>query len=177
MLDLIKILNPETELERRIVRDPDFIAGAISGKERRGHPEGQVAFHIREVFKNIEKYAENDEEREKLRLIALIHDSFKHQVNRDLPRVGDNHHSRLARKFAERYIKDEDILQVIMYHDDAYNTWVRGTKSGNWDKAEYQIQTLIDKIDDIDLYTVFYQCDNETGSKTSEDFDWFIKHI
>ena len=173
MIDFVEILNPETELERRILADPEFIKGAMYGKERKGHPEGQVVYHIREVLQNVDKYNETDYQREQLRLIALIHDTFKYQVNLSLPKYGDNHHSRLAWKFAQKYIKDQDILQVIKYHDDAYNTWKRATRSGDWEKAKKQAYDLMDKINDLDLYLMFYRCDNETGDKTQDDLIWF----
>jgi hypothetical protein len=32
------LLKPESELEKRIVSDPEFIEGAAYGKPRKGHP-------------------------------------------------------------------------------------------------------------------------------------------
>jgi hypothetical protein len=173
MLDFVEILKPETDLERKILSDKEFIQGALYGKERRGHPEGQIIFHIREVLKNVNKYYEDDEQRKKLRLIALIHDTFKYQVDLRLPKYGNNHHSRLAWKFAQKYIVDKNILLVIKYHDDAYNIWKRATKSGDWEKAERESYDLMGKLTDLELYLIFYRCDNETGDKTQEDLKWF----
>ena len=178
MIDFVKILNPETELERKILSDPEFIRGAMYGKERRGHPEGSVVYHIREVLRNIDKYSEDDEEREKLRLIALIHDSFKHQsrsnqeLNVSISKF-DNHHSRLAAKFAEKYINNQDIIQVIKFHDDMYNTWKRASKDNDWNKAESKAREMIRTLNDVVLYLTFYRCDNETGDKTQDDLIWF----
>jgi hypothetical protein len=175
MIDFIKILDPETELERKILIDPIFIKGVQYGRSRPGHPEGQIIFHIRDIFRNIDncKYV-NPEERRKLRLIALFHDTCKFQVNYDLPRVGDNHHGYLARKFAEKYITDEDILQIIDHHDDAYNIWKRSSKRNEWDKGEKDLLKLVDKINDINLYSWFYFCDNSTGNKSQGDYEWFL---
>jgi len=175
--EILKIIKPENRLERRICNDPDFIQGVMYGKERKGHPEGNVIFHIQEVLKNIDKYHKNDKQlREKLRIITLIHDSFKYKVDSRLPRLGDNHHSRIACEFGKKYIDEVDILQVIRYHDDAYNIWKKATKTGDWEKAEILIMNvLLNKVANVKLYMMFYRCDNETGDKTQEDLIWFEK--
>jgi len=174
--EIFELLKPETELEKLILSDPIFIDGLLYGKERPGHPEGKIIFHIRDVFKNIDEceYV-TSQQRTKLRLIAFFHDICKFQVNYDLPRIGDNHHSKLAFKFAEKYITDVDILNVIKYHDDAYNIWKRSYKRNEWEKGEKDLLKLLNKITDINLYKYFYYCDNSTGDKEQNDFYWFLK--
>ena len=174
--EILKIIKPETPLERRICEDPDFIDGVKYGKERKGHPEGQIIYHIGEVLQNIQKYHKDHKLREKLRLITLIHDSFKHQVDPKFPRLGDNHHSRIAYQFAKKYITDQDMLLVIKYHDDAYNIWKKGSKTNDWEKSYHLIHRLLTKIN-VDLYFMFYRCDNETGDKTQKDLIWFEEII
>lgn len=169
-------IKPETELEKQIISDPDFIEGAMWGKPRNGHPEGLVIHHIKHVLDNVDKYSTPDN-REKLRLIAIIHDAFKYKVNRNIPKHGDNHHAFIARKFAEKYTQDEEALDIIELHDDAYNAWKSGEK-GNWIKAEQRANKLIDRLGkSIDLYLIFYQCDNNTGNKETSDYNWFINLI
>lgn len=171
------IIKPETELERQIISDPDFIKGAYWGKIRNGHPEGLVIYHIRDILANIDNLndiTEND--RKKLRLIAIIHDTFKYQVNQKLPKSGENHHGRIAARFANKYIDDQSILNIISWHDDAYNAWSVGNRHNNWDKAENRALTLIESLENlncVELYLAFYQCDNSTGNKTGDDFYWF----
>lgn len=175
MIDFNEILKPETELEKRIISDPTFIKGALYGKERPGHPEGKVVYHIKDVLKNIDEHYEDDEQRTKLRLIALFHDTCKFQVDYDQRRVGENHHGYLARKFAEKYITDKDILMIIEHHDDAYNIWKRSNKRNEWEKGERDLLRLVDKMNDPDLYSTFYLCDNSTGTKKNDDYDWFLE--
>jgi DnaJ-class molecular chaperone len=43
-----EIIKCETELEKTIISDKDFIEGALWGKPRNGHPEGKVFIHIGE---------------------------------------------------------------------------------------------------------------------------------
>lgn len=170
-----QIIKPETELENTIIRDPEFITGAMYGKPRRGHPEGEVIHHIGHVLANVDKYS-TQENREKLRLIAIIHDTFKHKVNRNLPRSGENHHATIARRFAEKYITDNEILEIIELHDEAYNSWCKGDRdvNGDWYKAERRAMNLVRRLGgSLGLYLTFYQCDNETGDKEQDNFIWF----
>jgi len=177
MENLIELLRPETELEKRIIEDSDFIAGAFWGKSRNGHPEGKVAYHIKEVLANVDKYSTHLN-REKLRLIALIHDTFKHKVDGLKPKSGDNHHAMIARKFAERFNIEKDVLDIIELHDEAYNAWSMGDRKGDWNGANKRLGRLLDRLDDnYQLYKTFYQCDNETGDKTQKNFEWFCDYI
>ena len=82
----------ETELERRISSDPEWRRGAAWGKPRPGHPEGAVAAHIADVLRNVEREARSPEERGRLRLAALIRDTFEYAVDASRPRMGENHH-------------------------------------------------------------------------------------
>lgn len=168
-------MNPETELEKKIVEDPEFNAGLSWGKPRPGHPEGVVSFHIEEVLSNVDLYSKRDK-RESLRLIAIVHDTFKYQVDATKNRSGENHHGYYARKFAEKYITDPKVLQVIELHDEAYNSWQKGFRDNKWDKAEERARKLIKDLgDNRELYELFFHCDNATGDKSSESYEWFIK--
>jgi hypothetical protein len=170
-----EIIKPETELESKIITDKAFIEGAVWGKPRNGHPEGQVIHHIGHVLGNIDRYS-IFKYREKLRLIAIIHDTFKYKVDRTKPKSGENHHAMIARRFAERFITDKELLEIIELHDEAYNSWCKGGRNGQWDKAERRAKELIERLgQSINLYLAFYRCDNETGDKRSDDYVWFDK--
>jgi len=175
------IIKPENEVEKSITSNPNFEEGALYGKIRRGHPEGQVIYHIKEVLTNIDQYAETEDERKALRLIAMVHDTFKHKVDRSMPKSGENHHGMIARRFTEKFIPaDQDILQIIQRHDDAYNAWSKSDRDGDWTTAENRVIRLIDGLlmeGIVDLYAKFYRCDNETGDKTQKCYDWFLEHI
>ena len=168
-----EIIKAETELEERIISDEYFKYGAMWGKPRNGHPEGQVIYHIGNVLKNVDKYS-NSKNREALRLIAIIHDTFKFKVDRTKPKSGENHHAMIARRFAERYITDKEILEIIELHDEAYNSWCKGDKNNNWYIAEKRATQLIYRlVNSIPLYLTFYRCDNEAGGKDGADYVWF----
>lgn len=174
------IIKPENGIETAIVSNIDFIEGCGYGKSRPGHPEGQIIYHIKEVLDNIDKWYGDDKDRTDLRLIALVHDTFKHKVDHTKPKVGDNHHGTIARVFTQKFTQDHMILQIIEKHDEAYNSWSVGGRRGNWYKAEERANKLIEELlikDGLDLYVKFYRCDNATGDKEQENYEWFINLI
>jgi hypothetical protein len=156
------------------MRDPRWIAGVAWGEPRRGHPEGSVAAHVDEVLANVDAVAVDTRDRERMRLVALIHDSFKHEVDRSRQPTGENHHARIARRFAEQYVDDAEILDVIELHDEAYNAWAKGARGAKWEAAEARARRLIDRLGPtVHFYLRFYRADNATGSKSRAPLDWF----
>jgi hypothetical protein len=104
----------------------------------------------------------------------LTHDTFKHRVDRDQPLTGENHHAMIARRFAERFVDDPALLDVIELHDEAFNSWVKGERGGKWDAAEARAMRLLDRLGDSrDFYIRFYRADNRTGSKDQAPLEWF----
>jgi hypothetical protein len=167
----------ETELEARICADPEWQAGAVWGVPRPGHPEGPVKFHIADVLANVDRYATSPGDRQKLRRVALLHDTFKHRVDPGRPRVGENHHGTIARRFAERYIDDAIVLEITELHDEGYNAWQMGARRGRWPEAEERARRLLDRLgpDRVGLYVTFFRCDNETGTKRPDPWEWFAR--
>ena len=165
----------ESELEARMCADPEWRRGVEWDKPRSGHPESAVKDQIAEVLANVERYARDRDARRRLRLIALVHDSFKHQVDPGRPRSGENHHGTLARRFAERYLSDLAVLEVTELHDEAYNAHSMGARKRDWTKAEARARPLIQRLSpDLDRYITFFRCDNETGTKSPASYDWFV---
>lgn len=165
---------PETDLERSIVADPEWREGAAWGDPRPGHPEGAVVAHVEEVLANVDEVALDPRDRERLRFVALIHDTFKHRVERGKPREGANHHAMIARQFASRYSDDLELLEIIELHDEAFNAWVKGEHGGKWDAAEARARRLLDRLaTSAYFYVRFYRADNRTGSKDQAPLEWF----
>ncbi len=168
----------ECELEHQITQHPEFLEGAEFGRPRRGHPEGAVKYHIADVLRNVDQFFIDSSDRAALRLIALLHDTFKYQVDPDRPCCGDNHHGMMARRFAELFISDQSVLDVTELHDEAYNAWQCGNRDGRWDKASRRALALLDRVGtNIDLYLEFYRCDNATEGKNQNCFDWFEQFV
>lgn len=178
-MDFKIIIKPENELEERLINDPEWQAGAIWGVRREGHPEDSNTDHILDIFRNIDGLKIDQEERKKLRLVALLHDTFKNKVDLTKPKIGDNNHAIIAAKFAEKYIEDKWVLKIIKLHDEAFGAWRSGSQSGSWEKAEQRLQNLLRAIGEENtmLYYHFYKCDNETGDKEQECLRWFENQI
>nr|MDQ3823119.1 hypothetical protein [Actinomycetota bacterium] len=111
----------ETDVERRIAADPEWREGIEWGTPRRGHPEGAVKHHVADVLANVEREATSPEERRRLRLAALVHDTFKYRVGeRAAPVASDAHHGAHAAQFLARFVDDEELVRVVRWHDEAY---------------------------------------------------------
>ena len=171
-------LVPESETERQILDDPAWQEGVRWGRPRRGHPEGTVLAHVHEVLGNVDRLAASPEERARLRLIALVHDSFKSEVDRSRPRTGPNQHGAIARRFAERHIADPGVLLVVEHHDAPYAFWRHARRTGDWDEAADHARALAEALgDDLDLFLHFYRADNATGDKGDDDLRWFERVV
>lgn len=174
------LLRPETALEKLLINTPEFHHGLLWGEPRFGHPEGKVAYHIREVFENIDRIPNISRfDRGRLRLIALIHDTFKFAEDRSRPRDWSKHHGILARQFFEHFTDDQLMLDIIETHDDAYYAWL-GTRHEQFmlENSHKSIDFLLERIGpNLQLYYLFFKCDTQTGDKTQAPLVWFESHV
>lgn len=164
----------ETVLECRIASDPAWQVGLEWGVRRPGHPEGKVSYHIRDVLQNVERFYGAADNRPLLRLIALVHDTFKYQ-SAQLAAVGQKiSHGLLARQFATRYMENGAVLQVVELHDEAYRAYLRMERDGDGPAAVAQAGHLIQQLGDaLPLFLQFYHCDSHTGDKSLLHYQWF----
>jgi hypothetical protein len=174
--EIKSIIKPENGIESAIITNVEFIEGVNWGKVRPGHPESQVIYHIQQVLDNVNKFYGKDDDRSNLRLIAILHDSFKYKVDHTQQKVGENHHGMIARRFAEKYVNDYGLCKIIELHDEAYNAWQKGSRRGDWYGAVTRANNLISGLmieGRLDLYLKFYRCDNATGDKSRDNYEWF----
>ncbi len=171
-------LQPETDLELRIIADPEFQAGLFWGTPRYGHPEGQVINHIPEVLANVDKLDISTEMRRQLRLITYVHDTFKHIEDKTPPRDWTKHHSVYARNFLAKYVEEEAVLTVTEMHDEAYHAWRLFALAKSPEKSQQRLDNLLTKVgDNIQLYYLFFKCDTQTGDKIQAPVRWFEKTV
>lgn len=167
-------LNPETELEFRIITDPDFQEGLFWGKPRYGHPEGQVIKHIPEVLANVDKLEISTEMRRKLRLITYVHDTFKHIEDKGSPRDWSKHHGVYARKFLEKFVDDPLLLIITELHDEAYYSWRLDALYHHPEKSQERLNNLLTIVkEELQLFYLFFKCDTQTGDKIQKPVLWF----
>lgn len=174
------LLCPETALEKHLLTVPEFRHGLLWGEPRFGHPEGKVAFHVREVLDNIEMIAGlDDHTRGQLRLITFTHDTFKYAEDRSRPRDWTRHHGLIARRFLEPHTADQAVLDVIETHDDAYYAWL-GQRHEQFlqENRHKSLESLLNRIGYcLQLYYLFFKCDTQTGDKTQASLKWFERTV
>ncbi len=173
------ILIPETKTEKALLKNPEFVEGLHWGEPRFGHPEGKVIFHIKEVFNNIDKCALNPAEREKLRLIALVHDTFKYkEVKGSEPRNWKKHHAALAGEFVQQWTDDEQVIKITKLHDEAYYSWRHDSIHKDVAASKNRLNRLLTEVKDCQqLYYLFFICDTYTGDKNPTPVKWFEKKV
>ncbi len=172
-LDYEAVLRPETQLERRLLADPEFQRGLAWGVPRYGHPEGEVYKHIREVLDNIDQLSISPSGRERLRLVAFVHDTFKCDEDKSTPRNWQRHHAVLARRFIERYTDDPIVLTLTQWHDEAYYIWRDAQLYDKPEQAKERFDRLLEKAGDfLQLYYLFFICDTLTGDKNLAPLRW-----
>ena len=178
--DILDILQPESEAELAIISDPQVFLGLLWGEPRYGHPEGKVLYHIHEIYKNIDRISIplSKSERQKLRIITLLHDSFKYIEDKNQPRDWSKHHSILARLFAETFTDDSIILDIVEWHDEAYYCWRMEVLEDQPELSTSRLSMLFEKINYcLQLYYIFFKCDTLTGDKMQAPIKWFEKKI
>jgi hypothetical protein len=173
--ELIEGFEPETDLEREIVSQPELLEGLAWGQPRAGHPEGAVGVHVSHLLETLDRSGETGERRQLLRLMALVHDSFKYQVRERLPRVGENHHAMRARRFTEGFTDDERVLAAIEFHDRPYSLWRKLNRRGKLDERGFN--RMIERIPDPQLFLRFIELDGSTEGKRPEPIDWFREEL
>jgi hypothetical protein len=154
--------------------DPRWLRGSAWGTPRPGHPEGAVAAHVADVLANLDRQRLAPATRRKLRLVAILHDALKAEVDRARPPAGGNHHAVRARRFAEAYVDDPDVLELVELHDEAYNAWLAGSRRGRWDRAGARGRALLERLGPrLELFLAFFRADNATGDKRPDPVGWF----
>jgi hypothetical protein len=169
----------ETDVERQIAADPEWRQGVEWGTPRRGHPEGAVKHHIAHVLANVDCEAADEEERRRLRLAALVHDSFKYRAAEGTARVGSpGHHGSHAARFLERFVDDPELVELVRWHDEAFAAWFGLNRRGDRRRAEERARALADRLGaSLPLYLSFFRADNGTRGKSREAVDWFERVI
>ncbi len=176
--ELYCLLPPENMLEQRLLSMPPIRKGLYWGEPRFGHPEGIVARHVQEVLRNIDLMACCPDTRVRLRIAAIVHDAFKWQEPRTIPRDWSRHHGRLARKFLEKIIDDILLLDLIEWHDEAWYIWrYLFIEEKPW-VAHHRLEALIKRFgSQLQLYYLFFKADTCTGNKIHAPLRWFEQTI
>lgn len=159
-----------------IFSQPEIQKGMDYGKSRKGHPEGKVFYHVLEIVERINELGDTPEITFKLYVLAVMHDSFKFKVDRRKPKIGENSHGMIARKFAERFISDETFLSMIELHDEYYHLWRKFAKKGIFEREKFR--KMMDRVKgELDTFLKFVFIDGTTGDKSLEPRKWFYNKL
>jgi HD domain len=175
-----ELLNPESQLEQKLLTIAEFRTGLFWGIPRFGHPEGKVVYHVKDVLDNINKLPhQTQQHREQLRVIAYVHDTFKYQESAGRePHDWSTHHAVLARRFMENHSTDTSILNIIQWHDEAYYCWRLSEIYRNPSDAEERFEKLKAKIGNhMPLYYLFFLCDTRIGGKNQAPVKWVEERL
>lgn len=171
---LENLLMPETELERFLLKEPEFRIGFYWGKPRYGHPEGKVAYHVREVLDNIDKINLTEYERFVLRMVALCHDTFKYEEEKTILRGSRIHHGLLAKEYIQQFLDDDTVLTIIELHDEAFYSWRLSVLQNRQVESLYKLHRIFERTEGfLQLYYLFFKCDTRTGDKIQAPVAWF----
>jgi hypothetical protein len=166
------------DVVERITTDARYLKNIEYGEPRAGHPEGKIKFHIAELEENLEKLISRGISKEqywKLKFLIHVHDTFKAEATPDVPILNPHSHASLARKFAAEFTIEEDLLNMIQLHDVNYALWKQFNATGSYDANRFQ--SLLDTIQDWDLFLMFLIIDGSTKGKERSKLIWFIQEV
>jgi hypothetical protein len=170
-------MNYEKIVEQ-IIADSRYQKNVEFGQPRSGHPEGKVKNHITDLEVNREKLRsriDNTEIYWKLKFLIHIHDTFKAEAISRVQAIDPQSHETLARNFASEFVDDNDMLNIIQFHDENYFLWKQFKGSGQYDIS--YLKFLLEKIHDWNLYLIFTIIDGYTLGKDIEKLSWFIGEV
>ena len=166
------------DILERIINDPRYQKNVEYGEPRSGHPEGKIKFHIAELEENLEKLIPrgiSEDQYWKLKILIHVHDTFKAAATPNVSILNPNSHASLAREFGSEFLTDEDILNMIQFHDVNYALWLQFDRSGSYDVK--RLENLLETIQDWDLFLMFLIIDGSTKGKERSKLVWFIREV
>ncbi len=173
----VAVMNYKKIIEQ-VMTDSRYQNNVNFGEPRSGHPEGKVKNHIADLEANLAKLSyriNNEETYWKLKFLIHVHDTFKADAMSGVQAIDPQSHESLARAFASEFINDDDMLNIIQFHDENYFLWKQFKNSGQYDVQH--LEFLLDKIRDWDLYLIFTIIDGYTKGKDIEKLPWFIREV
>jgi hypothetical protein len=161
----------------RIIADPRYLANLDWGESRPGHPEGTVRAHIAELEQNLELLQPKliGEEADKLKILIHTHDSFKAEAHKGVAILHPISHASLARTFLAEFCDDDELLNIVQYHDEPYALYRQFESKGSYNAERFS--ALISVIPNWDLFLAFNIIDGCTVGKSRDSLRWLFREI
>ena len=166
------------EILESVKADPRYQKNIEYEPADEAHPEGKIKFHIADLESNLEILAKrgiSENDYWKLKFLIHVHDLFKAEAKRGLPPTHPQNHAYIARKFASEFTDDTDLLNMVQFHDENYKLWRGYAKTGELDQKRFQ--TLLDTIQNWNLFLIFIIIDGCTAGKDPDKIRWFIDEV
>jgi hypothetical protein len=165
---------------KQVVHSDIYKKNILYGKPRRGHAEGTVKAHIDELEQNLALIVAklggfDNVDYIKLKILIHVHDTFKVDAKQDSPILDPQSHASLARAFLAPFTIDEDLLNMVQYHDIGYAVYRKFKEKGKLD--EERLKAALDKMQNLDLFVIFCIIDACTASKGREMIRWFVDYV
>ena len=162
-----------------IKSNPRYQQNIEFGEPRPGHPEGKVKFHIQALEANLEqikaRHSISEDVYWKLMFLIHVHDTFKAEVKKDSLIPHERKHASLARRFANQFTDDPDLLNILEFHDVNYKFWKEYRNTGTYSIKRFQF--MLQSIKDWDLFLVFVIIDGCVPGKDHSKIPWFINEV
>jgi hypothetical protein len=164
-----------------ITADPRYQANIQYGKPRRGHAEGSVSAHIRDLDLNLEELVRRGlvpaegPAYWKLKVLIHVHDTFKAEATKDSPILDPRSHASLAREYLHGFTHDDDMLRITQFHDIGFAVYQKMQATGRFDEAK--LMTGLEGIGNMDLFLLFAIIDACTPSKGRRMIRWFVEEV
>jgi hypothetical protein len=171
-------MNTMQEICVKIIADPRYQRNLDWGEPREGHAEGTVREHIAELERNLERLRSRltVDDYWKLKILIHTHDTFKAQAKPGTAITDPQSHASLARQFLSEFCPgEEDLLNMVQYHDEGHALWRQFAGRGVCNNERFA--RLLASIRDWDLFLWFNIIDNCTESKEQESLRWFIEEV
>lgn len=169
------------DIVEKVLADSRYQKNIEYGEPRSGHPEGMVKNHIAELEANLEKLASraargiSEEQYWRLKFLIHVHDTFKADAIPNSRILNPYSHASLAKKFASEFTDDEDLLNMIQFHDLNFSLWKQFEATGAYDRARFE--NLLETIQDWDLFLMFLILDGSTVGKERSKLIWFLREV
>ncbi len=160
-----------------IVQDSRYQKNLDWGQPRSGHPEGTVRAHIAELERNLESIRGRLSETDfwRIKLLIHTHDTFKAEAKAGVAITNPQSHASIARGFLAEYCDEADLLAIVQYHDEPYALWRQSSAKGQFNVA--RLASLVQTIQDWNLFLAFLIVDGCTAGKSHEPLRWFFQEI
>lgn len=164
----------------KILADPLYQKNIEYIESHSGHPEAKVKLHIADLEFNLECLKslgriQYEKDYWRLKFIIHVHDLFKAEAKKHSPTLHPRNHATLARQYASQFTDDDDLLNMIQFHDENYKLWKQFSRTGSYNFRQFQ--NLLSAIHDWDLFLLFMIIDGCTKGKDYQKLKWFISEV